>query len=304
MKFIKNIFITLIIIIISALSYTTIQIYLKKSSNPDNVEIQSWKSFTQSVKKAFTIKRGANGSMCTSNSDCHSGNCATGLCQNKFVVGGPCNNDGQCKSGICYAGKCNSGKCAGIGMACKHDTTCCSKRCIAGTCRRAHCKYGESSPGVCKLSPADTQTIITASVTVLIIATIVATGGSATPMLPIVTTMIGGTGSIIGQQTGAELAKQNAKREAENAKRKQKLAETQREAELVKLQAEEGITSINQALLEAEETQEKEQLMQERKQLAQQQKELADAIKALQIRMDTFDAVTDAYRMTEKNSEQ
>ena len=75
--------------------------------------------------------------MCASNASCNSGNCASGLCQDKFVVGGPCNNDGQCTTG----------------------------RCVAGMCGRKSCKYGESSPGICHLSPADTQTIIMASAT-------------------------------------------------------------------------------------------------------------------------------------------
>jgi len=253
----------------------------------ENVTIQSWNSFTKQAKKdfntmgkAFSPKKGANGAMCASNASCNSGNCASGLCQDKFVVGGPCNNDGQCNT----------------------------NRCIAGTCRRASCKYGESSPGICKLSPADTQSIILAA-TAAGVAGIIVLGIFFPPALPAAVPLsaglFGAAGGIAAVQTNQELSKQNKARLVKNEKRKAKVKKAKLDAEKSKLDAENAIKAIEQAEFEAEMEQlstenktmlaeieqEKKQLAKEKNQLAEQVAKLNPIIEALQLRMDEFDAI-------------
>lgn len=88
--------------------------------------------------RRFALPQGATccasgGTACTTNAECCTGHCASGMCEPCRAGGTGCGTNDECCSGSCAAGTCNA--CAPAGTFCTSNATCCS-----GTCAEFHCQ--------------------------------------------------------------------------------------------------------------------------------------------------------------------
>ena len=116
---VKKIVIIFVALVAAGLIYVGVDRY--RGQEIDSVKIQKNPFSKKNMKKAgnaitnaandvgdaIKIEPGQNGSVCTSNSQCNSHSCLSGLCQNKGKLGETCNNNGNCQSENCIDTICS-----------------------------------------------------------------------------------------------------------------------------------------------------------------------------------------------------